>query len=125
MALRAMRATLEQVMTEENYSRTLGLAERLADGMDGAIAARGLPWSVVRLGARAELVFAAPPPRNGSESAAALQPALERALHAYLLNRGIAITPFHNMTLVCPATREADVDRLVVVLGEAMDQLLL
>jgi glutamate-1-semialdehyde 2,1-aminomutase len=28
----------------------------------------------------------------------------------YLANRGILITPFHNMALMCPATTDADVD---------------
>jgi glutamate-1-semialdehyde 2,1-aminomutase len=123
LALHAMRATLEHLMTPEVYGRMLALAERLADGMARAIAARGVPWSVVRLGARAELVFAAPPPRNGAEMMRALQPETEQALHLFLLNRGVAITPFHNMTLVCPATTEADVDRLVALTGEAIEEL--
>ena len=40
---------------------------------------------------------------------------LERAVHLYLLNRGIMITPFHNMTLVCPATTEAHIERYLDV----------
>ena len=75
------------------------------------IAAAGLPWHVTRLGARAEYRFAPQPPRNGGESAAAGDEELERFLHLYALNRGVLITPFHNMALVSPATSEADVDR--------------
>jgi glutamate-1-semialdehyde 2,1-aminomutase len=123
LALRAMHVNLDEVMTPAAYAHMLSLSARLADGLRAAIAARRLPWSVVRLGARAEFVFAAPPPRTGGEAAAAMVPALDQALHLYLLNRGVAITPFHNMTLVCPDTSEADVDRLVALFGEAIDEL--
>jgi glutamate-1-semialdehyde 2,1-aminomutase len=101
----------------------LALSARLDDGLAAALPARAMPWSVVGLGARAEFVFRAPPPRNGAEAAASLQPALDQALRLYLLNRGVAITPFHNMTLVCPDTSEADVNRLVGVFGDAVDEL--
>ena len=36
---------------------------------------------------------------------------LDRLMHLYALNRGILLTPFHNMALMSPATTEADVDR--------------
>jgi glutamate-1-semialdehyde 2,1-aminomutase len=123
LALCAMRAMLEEVMTPRAYDRMFALSARLADALALVIDTHGLPWSVLRLGARAEFVFASPPPRNGGEAARAMQPALDQALHLYLLNRGIAITPFHNMTLVCPQTSEADVDRLAAVFGEALDEL--
>ena len=74
--------------------------------MQEAIDAHGLPWSVVQLGARAEYRFASPPPRTGSESAAAGDPELDDYLHVYLANRGVLITPFHNMALMCPATTD-------------------
>jgi glutamate-1-semialdehyde 2,1-aminomutase len=124
MALHAMRATLEHLLTPEVYGRMLPQAERLAEGLTGVAEAHALPWSVVRLGARAELLFAPTPPRNGGAMARALQPPIEQALHLFLLNRGVVITPFHNMTLVCPATREADVDRLVALVGEAVEELI-
>ncbi|MBX6323019.1 MAG: aspartate aminotransferase family protein [Rhodospirillaceae bacterium] len=118
LALAAMRATLERVMTPQAYAHMLALAERLAAGLEDVIRTRGLPWSVVRLGARAELVFAAPPPRDGGAMARCLRPDLDRVLHLYLLNRGVAVTPFHNMMLVCPETGAADVDRLVALIGD-------
>jgi glutamate-1-semialdehyde 2,1-aminomutase len=123
LAMRAMRAMLDEVMTDGAYERMLALSARLADGLTAEIGRHGLPWSVTRLGARAEFAFAAPPPRSGAEASQAMQPATDQALHLYLLNRGIALTPFHNMTLICPQTSEADVDRLVVVFGEALDEL--
>ena len=70
-----------------------------------------MPWSIVSLGARAEYRFAPEPPRTGAESEAATDRALEEYLHLYLLNRGVLITPFHNMALMCPATSEEQVDR--------------
>ena len=80
----------------------------------------GLPWHVTELGSRAEYRFSPQPPRNGGESAAAGDEELERFLHLYALNRGVLITPFHNMALMSPATSEADVDRHTSVFAEAV-----
>lgn len=124
LAMAAMRANLEQVMTQAAYDHMLPLAKRLADGMAGVIAARKLPWHVSHVGARAEFVCSADAPRNGSEAAAAMHGELESVIHLFLLNRGVVITPFHNMTLVSPATEAADVERLVSVLGDCLDELL-
>jgi glutamate-1-semialdehyde aminotransferase len=41
-------------------------------------------------------------------------------MHLHALNRGILLTPFHNMALMCPATQEADVDRHTEAFGEAV-----
>lgn len=124
LAMAAMRVNLEQVMTQAAYDHMLPLSVRLAEGISSAIARHGLPWHVSQVGARAEFVFAARPPRNGSEAAAAMHGELEQAIHLYLLNRGVVITPFHNMTLVSPATSAADVDKLVETLGAALEELL-
>jgi glutamate-1-semialdehyde aminotransferase len=86
------------------------LAKRFNDGVAENIRSTGLPWSVTRLGCRAEYAFCQKPPRNGGESAAAADFELERFLHLYALNRGVLLTPFHNMALMCPATTEADID---------------
>jgi glutamate-1-semialdehyde 2,1-aminomutase len=83
----------------------------------------GVAWSIVQLGARAELAFAPEPPPNGGASARLHDDALEDALHLFMLNRGVLITPFHTMTLTCPATTEADVDRHDEVFAEAVDAL--
>jgi glutamate-1-semialdehyde 2,1-aminomutase len=123
LSLAAVRATLGEVLTEEAFARMLSLGERLADGVETAIAAAGVPWHVIRLGARAEYRFLPQPPRNGGESAAAGDEELERFLHLYALNRGILITPFHNMALVSPATTEADVDRHTEVFAAALGEL--
>ncbi len=114
----AMRATLEEVMTEANYAHMEGLAERLASGLSAAIASHGLPWHVARVGARVEFICAEGPLRNGGEAEAAHAPDLEAAIHVALVNRGVLIAPFHNMMLVSPATTRRQVDRLVRAFGE-------
>jgi glutamate-1-semialdehyde 2,1-aminomutase len=83
----------------------------------------GLPWSVSRLGARAEYRFASPAPRDGSSSAASADDELDEYLHLYLANRGVLITPFHNMALMCPDTTEADVALHTRLFAEAVDEL--
>lgn len=114
----AMRATLEEVMTEEAYARMEALAERLEAGLSAAIARHGLPWHVARVGARVEFICASGPLRNGGEAEAAHAPELEAAIHVALVNRGVLIAPFHNMMLISPATRRPQVDRLVSAFGE-------
>jgi len=85
-------------------------AARSAAGGQEVIDRSGLPRSVARLGARAEYRFTAPAPRSGSASAAAADGQLDEYLHLFLANRGVLITPFHNMALMCPVTSEADVE---------------
>jgi glutamate-1-semialdehyde 2,1-aminomutase len=111
LSLAAARATLAEVLTPEAFARMTALQERFSAGVQATIDRHGLPWCVVPLGARAEYRFAPEPPRTGSESEAAADAELDDYLHLALLNRGVLITPFHNMALMCPATTEADVDR--------------
>jgi glutamate-1-semialdehyde 2,1-aminomutase len=114
MGMAAIGATLREVATPDAYAAMLAGAEKLASGLRAVIAARGLPWCVVSVGARAEVVFAPTPPRNAAEMRPALaQTELNHALHLYLINRGVLIAPFHMMMLVCPATTEQQIDRLV------------
>ena len=110
LSLAAARATLGEVLTDEAFERMVRLRERFVAGVEAAIAEHGMPWSIVSLGARCEYRYAPEPPRTGAESAAAGDPALDEYLHLYLMNRGVLITPFHNMALMCPATTEEQVD---------------
>ena len=112
LSLAAMRATLEHVMTPEAYGHMDSLAARLAGGLQEVVTTFGLPWHVVRVGARVEFICAPGPLRNGTEAEAAHAPALEQAIHLALLNRGCLIAPFHNMMLVSPATTAAQVQSL-------------
>jgi glutamate-1-semialdehyde 2,1-aminomutase len=111
LSLAAARATLEYVLTEEAFEGMTARATRFTDGVRGVIEAEALPWSVAQIGARSEYRYSFPPPRTGSESAAAADVELDDYLHAYLANRGVLITPFHNMALMCPETTDEDVDR--------------
>jgi glutamate-1-semialdehyde 2,1-aminomutase len=123
LSLAAMRATLAEVLTEEAYERMIPLAERWTGGVEAGIAEAGLPWHVTRLGCRAEYLFGPTRPRNGAEAHAAGNFDLERYLHLYALNRGILLTPFHNMALMSPATTGADVDLHTEVFREAVLEL--
>ncbi|HET8756221.1 MAG TPA: aspartate aminotransferase family protein, partial [Solirubrobacteraceae bacterium] len=118
----AARATLEYVLTEDAFERMIDRATRFTEGVREVIA--DLPWTVNQIGARAEYRFVSPSPRTGSESAAAADPELDDYLHAYLANRGVLITPFHNMALMSPATTDEDVDRHSEVFGAAVHELL-
>lgn len=120
LTLAAMRACLAEVMTHEAYAHMTALAEELAEGLRRAVADHGLPWTVTQIGARAELVFSSEPLQNGAEAAAAIDHLVERALHLYLLNRDVLVTPFHNMTLIAPTTTRSDVERLVRHFTEAL-----
>ena len=120
LSLAAMRATLPEVLTPEFYARAIPLAERFTAGVESVIAEQGLPWIVKRLGCRAEYWFRATPPRNGGEAAAAVDALLDRYMHLAALNRGILMTPFHNMALFCPAVTEAEVDRHTEVFRESV-----
>lgn len=123
LALAAMRACLEEVMTPANYAHMTALAEKLANGLRGEVERHSLPWTVTQIGARAELVFSSRPLENGAAAAAAIDHTVERAIHLFLLNRNVLVTPFHNMTLVAPTTTQADVERLVSRFGEALSAL--
>jgi glutamate-1-semialdehyde 2,1-aminomutase len=120
LSLAAMRTTLTEVLTDEAFARMLPLGARWADGVDAGIERHALPWHCNRLGARGEYTFTAQAPRTGAEAAAAGDFALEQLLHLWALNRGILLTPFHNMALMSPATTEADVDRHTEVFDDLL-----
>ncbi len=119
LSMAAIRATLSSVLTDEAFARMIPLAERWTDGVASVIAELGLPWHVSRLGCRAEYLFRPALPRNGHEAAEGQDFELQQYLHLHALNRGILLTPFHNMALMSPATTEADVDRHTAAFREA------
>jgi glutamate-1-semialdehyde 2,1-aminomutase len=123
LSIAATRATLAEVLTDDAFAGMVSVATEFADGVEAQIAAYGLPWSVSQLGARVEYRFTPTPPRTGGESAACADPELEDFLHVYLANRGILLTPFHNMALMSPATAPADVARHREVFGAALADL--
>jgi glutamate-1-semialdehyde 2,1-aminomutase len=123
LSLAAARATLGEVLTDDAFERMTALRERFVAGVEAAIAEYDLPWSIVSLGARCEFRYSPNPPQTGAESAAAGDPALDEYLHLYLMNRGVLITPFHNMALMCPATTERQVDLHTEVFAAAVAEL--
>jgi glutamate-1-semialdehyde 2,1-aminomutase len=123
LSVAAMRATLEEVLTDAAFERMVGLATAFTAGVQDTIDRTGVPWSVSRLGARAEYRFASPAPRDGSSSAAAGDDDLDEYLHLFMANRGVLVTPFHNMALMCPDTTADDVDLHTRLFYEAVDGL--
>ncbi|WP_448569931.1 aspartate aminotransferase family protein [Thermus sp.] len=123
-SLRAARLTLERVLTESNFARMETLAERFEAGVRAVFARYHLPWHVTRLGARVEYLFRPTPARNGSEALAGQDALLDPFIHLYLLNRGVLLTPFHNMALMSPVTTEAMVDLHTNLLEEAVRAML-
>jgi glutamate-1-semialdehyde 2,1-aminomutase len=111
LAAAAMRATLEQVLTEKVFERMIALATELRESIERLIQAEQLLWNVTQLGCRVEYSFLPQPARDGSSAHAGADRELESYLHLYLLNRGVLITPFHNMVLISPATIAADVEQ--------------
>jgi glutamate-1-semialdehyde 2,1-aminomutase len=123
LSLAAIRATLSEVLTDEAFARMIPLAERFETGVNGVLRDRDIPWHVTRLGARAEYHFLPEAARTGTELHDAMDPELERFLHLWAMNRGVLMTPFHNMALMSPATTDADVDRHTEVFGQAVEAL--
>jgi glutamate-1-semialdehyde 2,1-aminomutase len=112
LSLACLEASLDELMTPANYQAMHDTAAYLSEGLGRLFAAQDLPWHVARVGARLEFGFGNPP-RTGAESERAAWPELEHAIHLYLLNRGLLLTPFHNMMLCSPVTTTAHADLLL------------
>jgi glutamate-1-semialdehyde 2,1-aminomutase len=123
MTLAAMHATLTEVATEAAYTHMLTLAAKLEVQLAASINSQHLAWNISRMGARLELQFCEKSPTNAAEARNAQNDTIESAIHLYLLNRGVLLTPFHNMMLVCPATTEADVSKLTSVFNDCLKEL--
>ncbi len=119
LSLAAVRATLSTCLRGEDFAIAEPLAERWAEGVADAIDDAGVPWCVQRLGCRAEYWFC-PPPRTGAEAAAAADHELDAFMHLYALNRGVLLTPFHNMALLAPSHTKADVDLHTTIFRDAL-----
>ena len=109
LSLAAIRATLGEVLTAEAYPEMIQRATEWTEGVHSAIEEFDVPWQVTQLGTRAEYSFLPHAPKDGAEAAGADDFELQQYLHLHALNRGILLTPFHNMALMSPATTAADV----------------
>ena len=123
LSIAAMKATLQHVLTDEFYSKAIALQEGFTAGVESVIQEFNLPWIVKRLGNRSEYWFRPTPPRNGGEAFAAIDHELDRYMHLFALNRGILLTPFHNMALISPEITQEDVDYHTRVFREAVNSL--
>lgn len=123
LSIAAMKATLQNVLTQDFYDTAIQLQEHFTAGVESVIQEFDLPWIVKRLGTRSEYWFRPKPPRNGGQAFAAIDHELDRYMHLFTLNRGILMTPFHNMALISPETTQEDVDRHTRVFREAVQSL--
>ena len=123
LSLAAMRAPLEKVLTKAAFDQMIPIAERWTDGVAKTIAEFGVPWNVTKLGCRAEYLFSPTPAKNGTQAHDAMDFELERFMHLYAMNRGILLTPFHNMALMSPVTAKEDVDHHTRVFREGVKEL--
>ncbi len=124
LSISAARATLEKVLTKENFEKMISLADYYTEGVNALFEKYDLPWSINQLGARAEYRFAKPYPINGTAAHESADYELEDFIHLYLANRGVLLTPFHNMALMCPTTTKTDIDRHNEVFEEVIQQLI-
>ena len=118
----AIRATLTHALRQEDFDIAIPLATRWSTGVQAIIDQHGLPWTVQQLGCRAEYWFSEHP-QNGAQAAASVNDGLESFMHLYALNRGILLTPFHNMALMTPFHSEDDVDLHTSVFSDCVREL--
>ena len=124
LSIAAMRATLTKVLTKENFDQMIKLGNRWADGVEETINKYKLPWTVNRLGARAEYMFSKTTPKTGRDAADAGDFELEQYIHLRMLNDGFLITPFHNMALISPDTTSTDVDTHTAAFAKMCSELI-
>jgi glutamate-1-semialdehyde 2,1-aminomutase len=123
LALHALAASLSEIVTPDAYAHMLALGRDLARALSTLLARHGLPWHIAHAGARLEIVTTATPVRNASEAAAAYRPEHQHVLHLALLNRGVVVTPFHNMILLSPATERTQLDRLLAAFDALLPEI--
>ncbi|MCI0610780.1 MAG: aspartate aminotransferase family protein [Anaerolineae bacterium] len=123
LSIAAMKATLQHVLTNEFYEKAIKLQERFTEGVETVIKEFNLPWIVKRLGNRSEYWFRPTPPRNGGEAFASIDHELDRYMHLFALNRGILMTPFHNMALISPDITQEDVAYHTIIFRKAVESL--
>lgn len=123
LSMAAARATLEQVLTKENFDRMIALATYYSESVNALFEKYNLPWSINQLGTRAEYRFAKPYPLTGTDAAESADHELEDFIHLYLANRGVLLTPFHNMALMCPTTTKSDIETHNLLFEEVIQKL--
>ena len=120
----AMRATLEHVLTDEAFVDMIALCDVYTRDVQEILDKYDLPWSISQIGARAEYRFVRPAPTNGTKACEAADDELDEYMHLYMCNRGVLMTPFHNMALMCPDTSIEDVKAHTALFELAVQQLM-
>lgn len=123
LSMSAMKATLEEVLTDDAFARMIELCTRYTEQVQELLTQYAMPWSISQVGARAEYRFTTPAPSNGTQAMLGGDELLDEFMHLFMCNRGILMTPFHNMALMCPTTTQADVDEHARLFEEAMKEL--
>lgn len=124
LSMAAIRATLGDVLTDQAFEEMISLCTTYTQDVNDILTRYDVPWSISQLGARAEYRFTSPAPINGSDSAAKSDDELDEYMHLFMCNRGILMTPFHNMALMCPATSLDDVKRHTELFEIAVQELI-
>ncbi len=122
--LALIKTTLETFFTDDVFSGLITKAQRLERGIADLLTKHALPWHVTRVGSRVEFMCVEKPPDNGFEASQSIHLPVDQAVHRYLLNRGVVITPFHNMMLICPSTTETQIQHLLKNLEACVAELL-
>jgi glutamate-1-semialdehyde 2,1-aminomutase len=118
----AAKAALTEVLVPAAYQHASALGGQLADGIEQAIGAAGLPWTTIRFGPRTGQWYGKLP-RTGAQAHALTDQELTRLLRVWLANRGIwDALAGAGPTVPVPAT-SADVDHYVNAYGELLAQL--
>ncbi len=121
--LALIKSVLTSYFTEKSFAPMLSVAQNLETGIAQCFIKHGVPWHVTRVGARVEFMCCPNRPKNGYEASKLIHQPLDMAVHQYLLNRGVVITPFHNMMLICPATTVENIRMLINELDECIAEL--
>ncbi len=121
--LALIKTVLQKYMTADTFRPLISLAKNLETGIAQCFIKHGVPWHVTRVGARVEFMCCPKPPQNGYEASQVIHRPIDLAIHQYLLNRGVIITPFHNMMLICPATTQGHVTKLLSELDRCISEL--
>ena len=123
LSMAAIRATLTEVLTEEAFEKMKKISIEWTRAVQAVIDEFNVPWQVSQLGCRAEYSFRSTAPRTGKEAADADDFALQQYLQLHAINRGVLMTPFHNMALISPETTLEDVNRHNLHFREAIKAL--
>jgi glutamate-1-semialdehyde 2,1-aminomutase len=121
--LALIKAVVKEYFTEKSFAPMLDLAQVLENSIRELIIKHGVDWHVTRVGARVEFMCCPTPPQNGFEASQLIHQPIDEAVHQYLLNRGVVITPFHNMMLICPATTRDNIRTLIDTLDDCIAEL--